>query len=402
MAKVATYLNLEIPFRGAEEYYRLFAPEQNTVSGLAGCAVTSVPTYPTTSTLHPSTERGSIHRPHIITKSQQKFLLRAPPAQRTTRNNDTVEEHDTFISLLHVSAEERRSGTSTTSPMVSAISYQELGTIYTYPSKELSMQPINNLNAKPQRIATLGKPWIRPEPRSGESTAGATSRSIANMPLHSRVHDAHIRLNQALYSPSPSGDRINAENWTSLSEWLEPGSAFQGPKEWIEELLNRREEADRAELNMHMQQKKQGFLSCNKSIHRLRTKLNKTKLIKDNSSNTTQIDSQVPSLVTSEPRRSDSLRRSIDIRALCSTSSEPGQNTPHKLPRSQYRPESYRHHRYPRRCWGTRSLPALGSGMLVTDTLEESSDSAKDLATKVRRSLKEGFMCLRRRASFRR
>ena len=403
MTKVAMCLNLEKSFSGPEEYYRLFAPEQNTVSGLAGCVVTSLPTYPTTSTLHPSIETGNIHQPHITAKSRQESLVRASHAQHTTRTNDTAEEHDTIISLLHVSAEERRSQASTMSSMVSAMSYQELGAIYTYPSKEIStIKSINNLNAKLQRIITLGKPWTRPDPHIVQHAAGDTSRHISNMPLHPRVHDAHIRLNQSLYSPPPSADRIDTQNWTSPSEWLEPGCAVQGPKEWIEEFLNRKEEADRTDLNAHTQQKEGDFFSCNKSIHRLKMKPNKTNLVKENSSNTTQYNSQVPSLAASEPRRSSSLCRSIYIRTLCPTSSEPGQNRLYTSPRSPYGPDKYQHHLYPCQCRGTRSLPALGSGTLVTDTLEESSDGAQGLAAKVSRSLKEGFMCLRRRISFRR
>ncbi|KAE8865444.1 hypothetical protein PTNB29_02591 [Pyrenophora teres f. teres] len=400
---VAMHFDMEGPFSEPEEYYRPFVPKQNTVSGLADGAITSVPTHPTTSTLHLATRLESLHQPHTLVTSRRELSSRATPAKRTTWTNAAAEENDTIASLPHVPTQERRSSrTSTMSSMVSAISFQGLGAIYIQPSKELNtMQSISNLRAKLQDMRSLGKPWTRPDSRNEIHTASSSSRSIASIPLCSRVHDAHTRLNQALNAPSRPTNRINTQDWTGPSEWIEPSSAVQGPQEWIEDFLNRKEEADRAESALRMQEQNKGFLSRSKSIHKLKSRLNKTRLYDDDCGNTTQEESRVlepglAELPTRQPRRNMSLRRSISIRALCTVSLKPNQHKLHKSPRLQ-RSDMCPH----QQCVRIQSLPILDSGTPVTDVLTEGSDSAKGAVTRISESIREGFMCLGRTVSFR-
>jgi len=369
----------------------MFASEQNTVSGLAGGAITSVSTHSTISTLHSPKKTESIHQPPLFTKPRQKPSPRASPMQRIPRTNDTAEEHDTIASLPQIQTQERHSRTSTMSSMVSAISFQGLGAIYIQPSKELStMQSISNLKAKLQDMKTLGKTWTRPESHNGIPTASGSPRSIASNPRHHRIHEAHTRLNQALYSPSPPANRINTQNWIGTSEWNEPSCTVEGPKEWIEDFLNRKEEADRAESNMEMQEKNKGFLGHSKSLHRLKSKLSKTRVVEESSTETREEDGQLSGLATPpQPRRSISLRRSISIRTLCPASFRPSHDRFQKSPQS--------HHQ----CLRIRCLPAPSPGTLVTDVLAEGSNNAKGLASKISESLKESFMCLGRKVSFR-
>ncbi|KAE8827836.1 hypothetical protein HRS9122_09817 [Pyrenophora teres f. teres] len=274
--------------------------------------------------------------------------------------------------------------------------------IYIQPSKELNtMQSISNLRAKLQDMRSLSKPWTRPDSRNEIHTASSSSRSIASIPLCSRVHDAHTRLNQALNAPSRPTNRINTQDWTGPSEWIEPSSAVQGPQEWIEDFLNRKEEADRAESALRMQEQNKGFLSRSKSIHKLKSRLNKTRLYDDDCGNTTQEESRVlepglAELPTRQPRRNMSLRRSISIRALCTVSLKPNQHKLHKSPRLQ-RSDMCPH----QQCVRIQSLPILDSGTPVTDVLTEGSDSAKGAVTRISESIREGFMCLGRTVSFR-
>ncbi|EDU44158.1 hypothetical protein TUN199_05832 [Pyrenophora tritici-repentis] len=409
VSTAAMHFDLEGPFSEPEEYYRPFVPKHNTVSGLAG-AITSVPTHPTTSTLHFPTNLESIPLPRTLAKSRKKPSPRDSPAKRTAWTNDTAEEHDSITSLPHVPTQERRSSrTSTMSSMVSAISFQGLGAIYIQPSKELNtMQSISNLRAKLQDMTSLGKPWARPDSRNGVHTASSSPSSIANISLRSRVHEAHTRLNQAINVPSQPTNRLSTQEWTGPSEWIEPSSTAQGPKEWIEDFLNRKEEADRAESALRMQEQNKGILSRSKSIHKLKSRLNKTRLFDDK---TTQEQSQtsdpelpqLPRPQQQQPRRNMSLRRSISIRVLCSTTSlKPDQHKLHKSPRS-HRAETCPNHQ----CVRIRSLPSLGPGTSpVSDVFSEDSDSVgvgvKGPVTRISESLREGFMCLGRRVSFRR
>jgi len=140
---------------------------------------------------------------------------------------------------------------------------------------------------------------------------------------------------------------------------------------------------------MEMQEKNKDYLSHGKSLHRLKSKLNKTRIGEEYSTRTTKEEIQVPKLATPQPRRSISLRRSISIRTLCPESFKPSHNEFQKSPQS--------HHQ----CLRIRCLPAPGPGTLVTDVLAEGSNNATGLASKISGSLRESFVCLRRKASFR-
>ena len=182
------------------------------------------------------------------------------PVISSVETGEVITRDDTVTSIPNTSLRLPSSRTSTICSAVSARSYQEPGPIQINPSAQLqSMQSISKLDARINEITSSYRPWstLRHGRTSNQAAyiPTGTPGSITNIPFKADLFESHSRLNNSILSPYADG--AHKHQWAKSSEWVEPCTINDGPKEWIEDFLTRQEQADRDEENERQLQEKQ-------------------------------------------------------------------------------------------------------------------------------------------------
>ncbi|KAF7681491.1 hypothetical protein GT037_000467 [Alternaria burnsii] len=182
------------------------------------------------------------------------------PVISSIETDEAIARDDTVTTIPNTSLRPPSSRTSTICSAVSARSHQEPGPIQISPSAQLqSMQSISKLDARLNEVTRLYRPWStlrygRTNNQAAYVPTG-TPESITNIPLKADILESHSRLNNSVLSPYTDG--AHKHEWAKSSEWVEPCTINDGPKEWIEDFLTRQEQADRDEENERQLQEKQ-------------------------------------------------------------------------------------------------------------------------------------------------
>ena len=182
------------------------------------------------------------------------------PVISSVETEEVITRDDTVTTISNTSLRLPSSRTSTICSAVSARSHQEPGPIQISPSAQLqSMQSISKLDARLNEVTSLYRPWStlrygRTNNQAAYIPTG-TPESISNIPLKADLLGSHSRLNNSILTPYADG--AHKHEWAKSSEWVEPCTINDGPKEWIEDFLTRQEQADRDEENERQLQEKQ-------------------------------------------------------------------------------------------------------------------------------------------------
>ncbi|CAN9286350.1 unnamed protein product [Alternaria alternata] len=182
------------------------------------------------------------------------------PVISSIEANEVITRDDTVTSIPSTSLHLPSSRTSTICSAVSTRSHQEPGPIQISPSAQLqSMQSISKLDARLNEVTSLYRPWSTLQYGRTSNQAAyiptGTPESITNIPFKADLFESHSRLNDSILSPYADG--AHKHQWAKSSEWVEPCTINDGPKEWIEDFLTRQEQADRDEEKERQLQEKQ-------------------------------------------------------------------------------------------------------------------------------------------------
>jgi hypothetical protein len=242
-----------------------YAPPEET-------STSHIPTYPAVPKLQSSIETEGVHDVHTLT-SRRKLLPKPshpklftviedrPPTYLPTtphktlhfplrrRTGTTSDEDDRITGLLDVPAQEQYSRTNTMSSTNSINSHQGPFPIYISPSMQLQgMQSIGEMDYERQRLrAHTPIPLTRSQASSliENHTSSEVPSSTSN---EYNIYKAHFHLNDTIRcSTSTPSEHICTRDWARSTEWVAPSGNTEGPTEWIEDFLVRREEADRLE-----------------------------------------------------------------------------------------------------------------------------------------------------------
>ena len=264
-----------------------------------------IPTYPVIPPLQSSSMLNNTPRAYAISMSPSKrlpgssamklttVLEHKPPTYQPARITATYSaetldifesdsfagENDGVSSFLEVTTQDRCSRTSTMSSVLSAESHQAPGAIYIRPSAQLqNMQSMSDRDARLEEAARYYRPgvgWtVGRANTSGVYTPTGTPESISNIPLQNHVYQAHSNLNRSLRPIQDISPSMGIHNWAKSSEWVEPCNTGEGPTEWIEDFLSRKEQADREEEEkMRNERKEKIAVMRGNSIGKFRRRL---------------------------------------------------------------------------------------------------------------------------------
>jgi hypothetical protein len=268
-------------------YVELSASEQETnTSTYDDRAISESPENSTVLKLHSTDVTDIAHRTDALTLTRRKpssslshskltaAIDHEPPTYHPTslplegilpvissvETEEVITRDDTVTTISNTSLRLPSSRTSTICSAVSARSHQEPGPIQISPSAQLqSMQSISKLDARLNEVTSLYRPWStlrygRTNNQAAYIPTG-TPESISNIPLKADLLGSHSRLNNSILTPYADG--AHKHEWAKSSEWVEPCTINDGPKEWIEDFLTRQEQADRDEENERQLQEKQ-------------------------------------------------------------------------------------------------------------------------------------------------